>query len=68
MSGKNMRGITKTAWDRVLAKACDVANAAEIDGDPMYEVHRLQMLELIDNLERHFSKPGSRIQPHSLSS
>lgn len=49
-----MKTITKTAWDRVLAKACDVANATEVDSDPMYEVHRGQMLEILDDLEKEF--------------
>lgn len=50
----NIKPITKTAWDRVIEKACDIANATETDGDPMYEVHREQMLEILDDLEKAF--------------
>lgn len=49
-----MKSITKAAWDRVIEKACDVANATETDDDPMYEVHREQMLEILDDLEEGF--------------
>ena len=49
-----MKVITKEAWDRVIGKACDAANATETDGDPMYEVYRVQMLEILDDLEDEF--------------
>ena len=49
-----MKTITKAAWDRVIEKACDVANATRTDGDPMYDVYREQMLELLDELEAEF--------------
>ena len=49
-----MKSITKAAWNRVIEKACDVANSTETENDPMYEVHRQQMLELLDDLEREF--------------
>jgi hypothetical protein len=49
-----MKRITKAAWDRVIEKACDVANATRTDGDPMYDVYRQQMLELLDELEAEF--------------
>jgi len=49
-----MRRITKEAWDRVIEKACDVANATDTDDDPMYEVHRLGMLEILAELEDEF--------------
>lgn len=49
-----MKTIPKDAWDRVIEKACDVANATRTDDDPMYEVYREQMLELLDKLEAEF--------------
>ena len=49
-----MKTITKAAWGRVIEKACDVANATRTDGDPMYDVYREQMLELLDELEAEF--------------
>jgi hypothetical protein len=49
-----MKTITKAAWDRVIEKACDVANATRTDDDPMYDVYREQMLELLDELEADF--------------
>lgn len=48
-----MKNITKAAWNRVLEKACDVANAF-LEGDPMHEVYREQMLEILDDLETEF--------------
>ena len=55
-----MNTITKAAWDRVIEKACDVANTTRTDDDPMYEVYRAQMLEILDELEVEFG-PHSRI-------
>jgi hypothetical protein len=49
-----MKSITKAAWDRVIEKACDVANATRTDDDPMFDVYREQMLELLDELEAEF--------------
>lgn len=49
-----MKTITKAAWDRVIEKACDVANATRTDDDPMYDVYREQMLEILDELEAEF--------------
>ena len=49
-----MKTITKAAWNRVIEKACDVANATRTDNDPMYDVYREQMLELLDELEADF--------------
>lgn len=49
-----MKTITQAAWDRVIEKACDVANATRADGDPMYDVYREQMLEILDELEAEF--------------
>jgi acetoin utilization deacetylase AcuC-like enzyme len=51
-----MKTITKAAWDRVLEKACDIANATRTENDTMYDVHREQMLELLDELEVEFGK------------
>jgi uncharacterized Fe-S radical SAM superfamily protein PflX len=49
-----MKSITKAAWNRVIEKACDVANATRTDNDPMFDVYREQMLELLDELEAEF--------------
>lgn len=51
---QKMKTIPKSAWDRVIEKACDVANATRTDDDPMYDVYREQMLELLDELETEF--------------
>lgn len=58
-----MKTITKVAWDRVFEKACDVANATETDDDPMYEVYREQMLEILDDLEEEF---GAQSRIHDI--
>ena len=49
-----MKTITKAAWNRVHEKACDVANATRADGDPMYDVYREQMLDILGELEVEF--------------
>lgn len=49
-----MKKITKAAWDLVIQKACDVANATRTNDNPMYDVYREQMLELLDELEAEF--------------
>ena len=49
-----MKSIPKAAWNRVLEKACDVANATRTDDDPMYDVYREQMLEILNELEAEF--------------
>ncbi len=49
-----MKPISKIAWDRVHEKACDVVNASRTDNDPMYEVYREQMLDILDELEVEF--------------
>ena len=49
-----MKTIPKAAWDRVIEKASDVANATRTDDDPMYDIYREQMLELLDELEAEF--------------
>lgn len=57
---KKMKTITKAAWDRVLEKACDVANATQTDDDSMFDVYCRQMHYLLDELEAEFG-PQSRI-------
>jgi hypothetical protein len=49
-----MKTISKAAWDRVIEKACDVANATRTDDDPMYDVYHEQMLDMLDELEAEF--------------
>lgn len=49
-----MKRITKAAWGRVIEKACDVANATRTDNDPMFEVYREQMRDILDDLEAEF--------------
>jgi hypothetical protein len=51
-----MKTITKAAWDRVFEKACDIANATRTANDPMYDVHREEMLELLNELEVEFGE------------
>jgi hypothetical protein len=48
-----MKTITKAAWDRVVEKTCDVANTSRTD-DPIFDVYRAQMLELLGVLEAEF--------------
>lgn len=55
-----MKPFTKVVWDRVIEKACDIANATRTHDDPMYEVHRAQMFEILDELEKEFG-PNSWI-------
>jgi acetoin utilization deacetylase AcuC-like enzyme len=55
-----MKTISKEAWNRVIEKACDVANATQVEDDPMYEVHRQQMIEILDELEAEYGE-NSRI-------
>jgi len=43
--------IHRDDWERVLEKACDIANATETEDDPMYEVHLEGMMTLLDELE-----------------
>ena len=51
---QKMKTITKAAWDRVIHKACDVANASVMEDEPMCEVYSEQMLEILDDLEEEF--------------
>lgn len=52
--------ISRQDWERVIEKACDIANAAENDGDPMYEVHVESMMALLDELAAKYG-PQSKI-------
>jgi hypothetical protein len=52
--------IRRHDWERVVEKACDIANATETDADPMYAVHVEGMLRLLDELETRYG-PQSRI-------
>lgn len=49
-----MKGITKEDWSRVHAKAVEIANAAMRDDFLMVDVHKSQMLDLLDELEVEF--------------
>jgi len=52
--------IDRQDWDRVIEKACDIANATESDGDPMYPVHVEGMMALLDELAAKYG-PQSKI-------
>ena len=52
--------IPRERWERVIEKACEIANATEHDDDPMYEVHVQSMMTLLDELETEYG-PQSRI-------
>jgi hypothetical protein len=52
--------ISREDWERVIEKACDIANATENDGDPMHAVHLEAMMALLDELEAKYG-PQSRI-------
>jgi len=52
--------IRRQDWERVIEKACDIANATETDADPMYTVHVEGMMRLLDELEAKYG-PQSRI-------
>jgi hypothetical protein len=52
--------ISRQDWEGVLEKACDIANATENDGDPIYEVHVESMMGLLDELEAKYG-PQSKI-------
>ena len=52
--------ICRQDWDRVIEKACDIANATENDHDPMYEVRVEGMMALLDELAAKYG-PQSRI-------
>ena len=52
--------IPRKDWERVIEKGCDIANATESDGDPMYAVHVEAMMALLDELEAKYG-PQSRI-------
>ena len=52
--------ILREDWERVIEKACDIANATAADGDPMYAVHVGGMMRLLAELEVKYG-PQSRI-------
>jgi fructosamine-3-kinase len=52
--------ITRQDWEQVMQKACDIANATEDDGDPLFAVHVEGMLTLLDELEAQYG-PQSQI-------
>lgn len=52
--------ICRQDWESVIEKACDIANATENDGDPMYAVHVEGMMVLLDELAAKYG-PQSRI-------
>ena len=52
--------IPRQDWERVIEKGCDIANATERDGDPMYAVHVEALMALLDELEANYG-PQSRI-------
>jgi hypothetical protein len=43
--------ISRQDWERVIEKACDIANATENEGDPMYGVHVESVMTLLDELQ-----------------
>lgn len=49
-----MKTLTKAAWDRVIEKACEVANATRSDEGPTYDIYRQQMLDLLNEIEAEF--------------
>src|ERR1035441_43591 len=52
--------ILRHDWERVVEKACVIANATENDRDPMFEVHVAGMMTHLDELEAKYG-PQSRI-------
>ena len=52
--------ITRQDWERVMQKACDIANVTEDDGDPIFAVHVEGMMTLLDELEAKYG-PQSQI-------
>ena len=48
--------IHRDDWERVLEKACDIANATETEDDPMYEIHLEAMITLLDELESRYGR------------
>ena|ERR1035438_3387833 len=52
--------ICRHDWERVVEKACAIANTIASDGDPMFEVHVEGMMTLLDELEAKYG-PQSRI-------
>lgn len=52
--------ISREDWERVMEKACDIANTTEHDRDPMHTVHVEGMMKLLDELEDIYG-PQSQI-------
>lgn len=52
--------ISSQDWERVIDKACDIANATENEEDPMFAVHLEGMMTLLDELEANYG-PQSQI-------
>jgi len=48
--------ISQEDWERVIEKACEVANATENDNDPMYDTHVVGMMALLDELEAKYGR------------
>ena len=51
-----MKKITKEAWEKFAAKACEMTNAVMAEDDVLTEVYRQQIHELLDELEVEFGK------------
>lgn len=52
--------ICRQEWERVIEKACDIANTTTDEDDPMYAMHVESMMRLLDELEAKYG-PQSRI-------
>src|SRR4051794_24282438 len=52
--------VSREDWERVIEKACDIANATDNEADRMYHVHLEGMMVLLDELEKRYG-PQSRI-------
>ena len=44
--------VSREDWERVIEKACDIANGP--DDDPMYDAHLESMMRLLDELENRY--------------
>ncbi len=49
-----MKEITKSAWSRVLEKACDIANASTSNDAVLVAVYKEQLMVILDELEQEF--------------
>src|SRR4051812_35437029 len=52
--------ISREDWERVIEKACDIANATDDEADAMYHVQLEGMMVILDELEKRYG-PQSRI-------